>query len=90
MTLRDKCISAIKSGDRDRIEVRCPQYPEIDCVMMDALREATRRYTKSSGECGNVGEENLLSQLQDAVPRGRDKLALALQFHIEGKKYSIG
>ncbi len=25
-TLRDKCILAIKLGDRDRIEVRCTQY----------------------------------------------------------------
>ncbi len=35
-TLRDKCISAIKSGDRDRIEVRCMRYPEINRIMKDA------------------------------------------------------
>jgi hypothetical protein len=85
-TLRDKCILAIKLGDRDRIEVRCMRYPKIYCVVKDALREAARWYTKSSGERGNVGEENVISQLQEAVSRGRDKLALALQFHIEEKK----
>ncbi len=85
-TLRDKCILAIESGDRDRIEVRCRRYPEIDRVIKDALQEAARWYTKSSGERGDVGGENLLSQLQDMVSRGRDKLALALQFHIEEKK----
>jgi hypothetical protein len=59
---------------------------KINCVMKDALQEAARRYTKSSRERSNVGEENLLSQLQDTVSWGRDKLALALQFHIEEKK----
>ncbi len=35
--LRDKCISAIKLGDRDRIEVRCVRYPKINCVVKDAF-----------------------------------------------------
>ncbi len=44
--LRDKCISAIKLGDRDRIVVHCARYPKINCVVKDALREAARWYPK--------------------------------------------
>ncbi|KAL3806958.1 hypothetical protein ACHAXA_011375 [Cyclostephanos tholiformis] len=85
-TLRDKCISAIKSGDKDRIEVRCARFPESNRVVKEALRAAAKRYTERFGERGDVGEEDEHSQLQDAESRGRDKLALALRFRIEERK----
>jgi hypothetical protein len=85
-SIRDKCISAIRSGDSEDIETRCARYPESSRIVKEALRAAARRYTEGFGERVDVVEEILISRLQDAESRGRDRLALALRFRIEESK----
>jgi hypothetical protein len=81
-SLRDKCISAIRSGDAERIEIRCARFPESDHIVKEAIQTAARRAINSFADHGE-SEENLLLQLQKAETHGRQQLTLALRFRIE-------
>ena len=84
-SLRDRCISAIRSTDEERMEIRCARYPQSNHIVKEALRTAARRAIKSLEEHGD-SEENLLLQLHAAESKGRDKVALALRFRREEQK----
>ena len=84
-SLRGKCISAIRSADVERMEIRCARYPQSNHIVKEALQTAARRAIKSLKEHGD-SEENLLLQLHAAESKGRDKMALALRFRREEQK----
>jgi len=85
VSLREKCLAAIRSEDTERMEIRCARYPGSDGVVKDALRTASGRSIKRYEEDGDT-EEKLVLQLQQAELEGRDRLAVALRFRIEERK----
>eukprot|EP00579_Thalassiosira_antarctica_P011033 CAMPEP_0201922282 /NCGR_PEP_ID=MMETSP0903-20130614/10358_1 /ASSEMBLY_ACC=CAM_ASM_000552 /TAXON_ID=420261 /ORGANISM="Thalassiosira antarctica, Strain CCMP982" /LENGTH=1043 /DNA_ID=CAMNT_0048459387 /DNA_START=185 /DNA_END=3316 /DNA_ORIENTATION=- len=85
VSLRDKCMAAIRSGDAERMELRCARYPGSDSIVKQGLRTAARRAIESFEDKSDT-EAKLLLQLQHAESQGRDRLAVVLRFRIEERK----
>mmetsp|Transcript_10248 Transcript_10248/g.22785 ORF Transcript_10248/g.22785 Transcript_10248/m.22785 type:complete len:700 (-) Transcript_10248:194-2293(-) len=81
VSLRGKCVNAIRSGDAERMEVRCARYPGRNRIVKQALRTAAHRAITSFEDKGD-SETKLNLQLQQAESQGKDRLALALRFRI--------
>eukprot|EP00578_Thalassiosira_sp_NH16_P002999 CAMPEP_0181140008 /NCGR_PEP_ID=MMETSP1071-20121207/35083_1 /TAXON_ID=35127 /ORGANISM="Thalassiosira sp., Strain NH16" /LENGTH=1022 /DNA_ID=CAMNT_0023226947 /DNA_START=76 /DNA_END=3144 /DNA_ORIENTATION=+ len=83
--LRDKCIAAIRSGDTERMEIRCARYPGSGRIVRQALRTAAGRAIANFEDEGDT-EEKLLVQFKQAELQDRDRLVLALRFRLEERK----
>ena len=84
-SLKDICIAAIHSGDRERIESRYARYSGSSWVVKTALRSAARR-TIARFEENNDTMNELAKQLQQAQSEDSAQLALAFRFRLEERK----
>jgi len=84
-SLKEICITAIHSGDRERIESRCARYSGSNWVVNAALRSAAKR-TIAKFEENNDTENELTKQLHQAQSEDSAQLALALRFRLEERK----
>lgn len=82
---REGCAAAVRSGDAERVELRCARYPGSDGVVRRALRAAARRTVEGLDRDGDDAD-GLHSQLQRAEERGMDRLAVALRFRMEERR----
>jgi len=85
-SLKEICITAIHSGDRERIESRCARYTGSNWVVKTAVQSATSRTIAKFEENNDTMSELTKQLLQQAQSEGSAQLALALRFRLEERK----